>query len=91
MAQDYVGKVDVIAVAWRSSFERTASVAEALMPSGVIRWGLDESEAVFSAFEVPYQPVTVLVVGGVEVDRWLGAQGEEGLRTAMDELSQYAG
>ena len=83
--------MDVIAVAWRSSLDRTAAVAEALMPSGAIKWGLDESEAVFSAFEVPYQPVTVLVAGGVEVARWLGARGEEDIRAAMDELSQYAG
>jgi len=91
VAQDYVGRVDVIAVAWRSSYEATAIGAAAMLPSGVVRWALDADERVFSAFEIPYQPVTVLVAGGVEVDRWLGARGEEGIRAAMDTLASYVG
>ncbi len=79
----------MVAVAWRSSYDRTAEVASVLMPSGVIRWSFDGDEEVFSAFEVPYQPVTVLIAQGVEVDRWLGARGEDGLRQAFDGLLQY--
>ena len=89
VAQDYAGDVDVVAVAWRSSYEATASGASVLLPSGVVRWGLDDDMSIFSAFEVPYQPVTVLVAGGVEVGRWFGARGEADIRDAMEMLSQY--
>ncbi len=84
-----MGQVDVVAVAWRSSFERTAEMASVLLPSGAVRWGLDPDEKVFSAYEVPYQPVTVLVAQGVEIGRWLGAKPEADIREAMDNLAQY--
>ena len=78
-----------MAVAWRSSYDATANGAAALLASGVVRWGLDADEKVFSAFEIPYQPATVLVAGGVEVERWLGTRGEAGIREAMDRLAAY--
>lgn len=89
VAQDYLGQVDVVTVAWRSSYEAAAAAAPALLPSGNIRWSFDGDESVFSAFEMPYQPGTVLIVQGVEVDRWLGAKGEDGLRESFEMLKQY--
>ena len=89
MAQDYAGEIDVIAVGWRSSYAATASRAAELFTSGVVRWTFDQDESVFSAFEVPYQPVTVLVAQGVEIERWFGARGELGIREALDDLLQY--
>ena len=57
------------------------------MPSGIIRWGLDENEEVFSTYGVPYQPVTVLITGtDVEVDRWPGARSETEIRQALEDL-----
>lgn len=81
--------MDVVAIAWRSSYDRTAEVASVLLPSGAVRWGFDPDERIFSAFEVPYQPVTVLVAQGVEVGRWLGGKSEADIRQAMDDLAQY--
>ena len=76
-----------VAVAWKSSLEATSAGAAELMPSGVIRWGLDEREEVFGAYGVPYQPVTVLITGSdVEVQRWPGARSEAEIRQALDDL-----
>ena len=85
-----MGEIDIIAIGWRSSYTATASRAAELFQSGVIRWTFDEDESVFSLFEIPYQPVTVLVAQGVEVERWLGARGEAGIREALDNLLQYS-
>ena len=87
VAADYAGQVEFIAVGWKSSFDATAARAAELMPSGIIRWGLDENENVFSTYGVPYQPVTVLITGtDVEVDRWPGARSETEIRRALDDL-----
>ena len=84
LAGEYAGQVDVIAVAWASTYEKTASAARGLLISGATRWLLDEDESVFTAFEVGYQPVGVFIVDGVEVNRWLGNLPEQELRQAFD-------
>ncbi len=87
LAVEYEDRVAFVAVAWKSSFEATSTRAAELMPSGAIRWGLDEGEEVFSAYGVPYQPVTVLITGSdVEVQRWPGAQTEAEIRQALEDL-----
>ncbi len=80
-----------MAVAWKSSFERTADRAADLMPSGNIRWGLDEPEDVFRAYEVPYQPVTVLVTRGTIVESWPGIRSVDELRASLDNLIGLSG
>ena len=84
LAKEYAGQVDVIAVAWASTYEKTASAARGFLNSGATRWLLDEDDSVFAAFEVGYQPVGVFVVDGVEVNRWLGSLPEEELRLAFE-------
>lgn len=83
MAAEFAGQVDVIAVAWASTYEKTASAARGFLTSGATRWLLDEDESVFAAFEVTYQPVAVFVVNGVEVNRWFGSVPEQELRQAF--------
>lgn len=61
------------------------------MPSGNIMWGLDESEDVFQAYGVPYQPVTVLVTRGTIVETWPGIRGIEELRASLDNLIALSG
>ena len=78
VAGEFVGQVDVIAVAWASSYEKTASAARGFLTSGATRWLLDDS--VFAAFEVTSQPVGVFTIGGVEVRRWFGGLPEQELR-----------
>ena len=84
LAGEYAGEVDVIAVAWASTHDKTASAARGFLTSGATRWLLDEEQSVFAAFEVNYQPVGVFVVDGVEVNRWLGTLPEEEVRQAFD-------
>ena len=82
LAQEYAGRVDVLGVAWASTYDKTAAAAASLLPSGAVRWTLDD--AVFEDFEVGYQPVAVLVAGGVEVERWLGTLDEAELRRGLE-------
>ncbi|MDE0377265.1 MAG: hypothetical protein OXK16_15080 [bacterium] len=86
VAAEFAGQVDVIAIAWASTYEKTASAARGFLTSGATRWLLDDS--VFADFEVTYQPVGVFAVGGVEVNRWFGSIPEQELRQAItDALS----
>ncbi len=88
LAEEFSDRVTFVAVAWRSTLEKTAAGAANLMPSGEILWGLDEPEEIFALYEVPYQPVTVLVTGDdVIVDGWAGAPFPEAeLRARVENL-----
>jgi len=83
VAGEYAGQVDVIAVAWASTHEKTASAARGFLTSGATRWLLDGDNSIFAAFEVTYQPVGVFAVNGVEVNRWFGSIPEQELRQAF--------
>ncbi len=84
---DYAGEVSFLAVAWKGSLEDTADVAADLMPSGRIKWGLDAEEAIFAAYGVPYQPVTVMIgADKTIVDAWPGALSEDEIRAKLDAL-----
>ncbi|MDE0351968.1 MAG: hypothetical protein OXM57_04710 [bacterium] len=83
VAAEYAGQVDVIAVAWASTYDKTASAARGFLTSGATRWLLDEDNSIFAAFEVTYQPVGVFAVSGVEVNRWFGSIPEQELRQAF--------
>lgn len=74
----------MVAIAWASTYEKTASAARGWLQSGATRWLLDEDNSIFEAFEVGYQPAGVLVVDGVEVARWQGSAGEQELRDAFE-------
>jgi hypothetical protein len=77
LAGEYGDRVAFVAPAWKSSFEATARRAEELLTSGAVRWGLDESESVFAAYGIPYQPATVLIAAdGTVVDAWAGVRSE---------------
>ena len=87
LSNEYGDRVSFVAPAWNSTFEATRAAAENLMPSGNILWGLDEDKAVFEAYGVPYQPVTVLIAAdGTIFDAWPGVRGETELRDALDRL-----
>ncbi len=90
LAASYKDDIAFVAVAWKGSFARTLERANELLNSGVIQWGLDTDEVVFAAYGVPYQPVTVMIAGGVIVDQWPGVLGEEALRQKLDLLRSYS-
>lgn len=85
IAPDYVDEVAFVAVAGRSGLEATAARAEELFGDR-LAWGLDDD--LWETFDVPYQPVTVLIADGVEIDRWAGALGEDELRRRLDAAVQ---
>lgn len=78
--------MDVIAVAWKASYDDTASRARTLLPSGAVRWGLDTDQSIFGAFGFGYQPNMALVSQGVLVRKWVGAAPMSDLRAALDEV-----
>lgn len=87
IAKDYADRVSFVAVAWKGTLEDTAQRAAELMPSGTIKWGLDEKEEIFARYAVPYQPVTILIdAGKVVVQSWRGPRQAESIRAALDEL-----
>ena len=91
LAEEYADRIAFVAVAWRGTPEETAARASELMPSGAMVWGLDAREEIFAMYEVPYQPVTVLITGDKELlERWPGLRDEDEIRAALDRLSETA-
>jgi hypothetical protein len=57
------------------------------MPSGAIRWGLDENESVYALYRIVGQPWTVLISSsGEEIERWAGARSADAIRSSLDAL-----
>lgn len=87
LAAEYGDRVDFVAPAWKSSFEATEARANELFNSGEIMWGLDEGEEIFSLYDIPYQPVTVLIAADqTVVDAWDGLRPEDEIRAAIEDL-----
>lgn len=92
LAAEYGDRVDFVAPAWKSSFEATEARADELFHSGEIMWGLDEEEEIFSLYDIPYQPVTVLIAADqTVVDAWDGLRPEEEIRAAIEDLIALSG
>ncbi len=88
IAADYADEVAFVAPAWKASLDATARRAAELLPSGIVQWGLDADERVFSAYGVPYQPVTVVIdAGGRVADSWFGARPEAEIRAVLDRVA----
>ena len=76
-----------MAPAWKASLDATADRAAEILPSGIVKWGLDVDEQVFQAYGIPYQPASVMIAAdGTIVDSWAGARGEDELREALEAL-----
>lgn len=92
MAADYGDRVDFVAPAWKSDFDRTEARAVGTFVSGNVMWGLDEDEDIFEKYGVPYQPVTVLIAGDMTVyTSWPGLRPEEEIRAELDSLLALSG
>jgi len=92
LAAEYSDRVDFVAPAWKSDFVSTQTRAEELFLSGQIKWGLDEREEIFALYEVPYQPVTVLIAGDRTIlDTWPGLREEAEIREAIENLIGVSG
>ena len=86
VAPDYLDQITFLAVAGSSSPEASATrVGDWFSPDRLL-WGY--SDDLWVLYNVPYQPVSVLVSSdNVIVERWFGAVGEEELRAALDRLA----
>lgn len=92
IAVDYADRVAFVAPAWRSVPESAVSAAAELMPSGAIKWGLDNEEVIFGLYGVPYQPVTVVIAAdGTVFDQWAGVRKPEEIRRTLDEVLDIGG
>lgn len=72
MAADFEGRAAVVTVARLSTLHEIENDVIEYFPSGFTRWMSDDDGAMSDAFRIPGVPVSILVVGGVEADRWLG-------------------
>ncbi len=74
-----------MAVAGRSSLDRTAAAADRLFSSN-LAWGLDES--IWELYGVFGQPVTFLISGDDRViDSWFGGLPAADIRDRLDALT----
>lgn len=86
MAADYEGRATVVAVARLSALHDIENDVIEYLPSGSTRWLSDEDSDISSAFRIPGNPVSLVVVGGVEADRWLGMADVTEIRDRLDSL-----
>ena len=92
LATEYQDRVAFVATAWKASLDATRQRARQLLPSGVVKWGLDEQQRIFSAYGVGYQPVTILIGADKTIVKSLfGAQGASSLRSGIEELLSVSG
>lgn len=90
MSVHYEGRATVVAVARQSGLHEIENDVIEYLPSGTTRWVSDDDGSVSEAFRVPGNPVTILVVGGVEADRWLGSTPVTDIQSRLDEvLARY--
>jgi thiol-disulfide isomerase/thioredoxin len=92
VAAEYADRVDFIAPVWRSVPESAVEAAARLMPSGAIRWGLDNEEIIFGLYGVPYQPVTILIASDqTVVEQWAGVRKPDEIRDSIERLITVTG
>ena len=92
LAAEYQDRVAFVAPAWKAPLQATSRRANQLLRSGLVMWGLDENQRIFSAYGVGYQPVTILVGADKTIVKTLrGGQGSSTLRAAIEELLSISG
>lgn len=85
VAQDYQDRVTFLAVAGKSTFERSAEVAPQLF-SDALDWGYDDS--IWELYGNPYQPHTMLITSDDKiVTQYYGDPGgADAIRAGLDAL-----
>jgi len=91
LGAEYQGRVVILAPAVQSSPEGAARVAEQLLPSGLVPWGLDAEQEVFSAYGLRGVPAGAIVASdGALVDTWQGSGDIEEMKAVLDDLLSAA-
>lgn len=92
LAAEYGDRVAFVAPAWKSDPAAAEARAGELLSSGQVMWGLDQSEEIFAAYGVSYQPAGAIVDGdGTLVETWPGARPEAELRASIEAVLADAG
>jgi len=92
LATQYQDRVAFVAPAWKASLSETSRRAEQLLSSGLVKWGLDEGQRIFSAYGVGYQPVSILIgADKTVVNQLFGGQGRSAIQAAIEELLAISG
>lgn len=86
MSADFEGRAAVVTVARQSTLPEIETDVIEYFPSGATRWVSDEDGSLSDVFRIPGVPVTILVVGGVEADRWLGQTDVIKIRDRLDSV-----
>jgi len=87
LGADYQGRVVVLAPAVQSGLDRAVGVAEQLLPSGLVPWGLDEDQDVFSAYGFRGVPAGAIVApDGTLMDTWQGSRDIDEIKAVLDDL-----
>lgn len=86
LSADFEEHVAVVSVARQSMSKDVESDVIKYFPSGATRWVSDEDSSLSDVFRIPGVPVTILVVGGVEADRWLGLTDVTDIRSRLDSI-----
>ena len=86
IAVDYASRLTVICGGRQASFDEVRSAAVELLTSGHARWVYDDDMSISEAYAARFNPITVLVVGQVEVARWPGLAKESAMREGIDQV-----
>lgn len=86
LSVDHEGQATVVAVARLSVLHEIENDVIEYLASGATRWVSDDDNSITEAFRVPGNPVSILVVGGVEADRWLGSTPVTEIQQRLDEV-----
>ena len=85
VASDYSQDITFLAVAGKSSPEKSAQRVDDWFDQDHLIWGY--SDELWELYEVHFQPVSFLISSdGVVVEKFFGPVGDKKLRSALDRL-----
>lgn len=85
LSAEYEGEVAFVAVGGASDRAQIAQRAEEWIPSGRIKWGLDEDQDVWALLGARGTPTTVVMASdGRVVAAWSGESGVNRIRQAIE-------
>ena len=92
LAGEYEGRAVFVAPAVDSSLDSATAVAESVLPSGKVLWGLDVSKEIISAYGFNGVPSGAIVAtDGSIAFVWSGPESTEEMQRVLDSLVVKAG
>lgn len=92
LAGEYEGRAAFVAPAVDSSLASATAVAESVLPSGKVLWGLDATKEIASAYGFGGVPSGAIVApDGSIAFVWSGPESTEAMQEVLDSLLVKAG